>query len=222
MLTMSYLGSTRVSGRLPIDGAGQAAPNRPCGIWRTNWAGGEFACMRCRRVRSRRRPPRGLLEFARQIELARTRSPLGENVDIDDVGAAAAFLCSPAAAGISRDSVSARRRRPVAPRRVKPATDSAHQPSRASGHPHQPSRAKQRPVPRRIPAHLNHPDTGRSFTLRELISTETRRHGEERNCQRDAGRLRSVRRDESPSGDFRAYSIVEGKRVLMRFGCSNR
>jgi enoyl-[acyl-carrier protein] reductase I len=39
----------------------------------------------------------GLLEFARQIELARTRSPLGENVDIDDVGAAAAFLCSPAA-----------------------------------------------------------------------------------------------------------------------------
>jgi hypothetical protein len=52
--------------------------------------------------------------------------------------------------------------------------------------------------------------------------TETQRHGEERNCQRDAGRLRSVRRDESPSGDFRAFSIVEDKRVSMRFGCFDR
>jgi hypothetical protein len=32
--------------------------------------------------------------------------------------------------------------------------------------------------------------------------TETQRHGEERDCQRDAGRLRSVRRDESPMEIF--------------------
>jgi hypothetical protein len=32
--------------------------------------------------------------------------------------------------------------------------------------------------------------------------TETQRHGEERNCQRDAGRLRSVRRGESPMEIF--------------------
>ncbi len=39
----------------------------------------------------------GLKEFARLIEGSRARSPLGELVDIDDVGAAAAFLVSPQA-----------------------------------------------------------------------------------------------------------------------------
>ncbi len=39
----------------------------------------------------------GLKEFDRLIEEARARSPLGELVEIDDVGAAAAFLASPQA-----------------------------------------------------------------------------------------------------------------------------
>jgi enoyl-[acyl-carrier protein] reductase I len=39
----------------------------------------------------------GLAEFDRLLEEARGRSPLGELVDIDDVGAVAAFLASPAA-----------------------------------------------------------------------------------------------------------------------------
>ena len=36
----------------------------------------------------------GLKDFQQQIDVARRRSPLGENVDIDDVGGAAAYLCS--------------------------------------------------------------------------------------------------------------------------------
>ncbi len=39
----------------------------------------------------------GLKEFDRLLEGAKARSPLGELVDIDDVGAAAAFLASPQA-----------------------------------------------------------------------------------------------------------------------------
>ncbi|MFO0901531.1 MAG: enoyl-ACP reductase FabI [Pirellulales bacterium] len=39
----------------------------------------------------------GLKDFQQQIDVARRRSPLGENVDIDDVGGAAAYLCSAAA-----------------------------------------------------------------------------------------------------------------------------
>jgi enoyl-[acyl-carrier protein] reductase I len=39
----------------------------------------------------------GLKEFDRLIEASRARSPLGELVEIDDVGAAAAFLASPQA-----------------------------------------------------------------------------------------------------------------------------
>jgi enoyl-[acyl-carrier protein] reductase I len=39
----------------------------------------------------------GLKEFDRLLEKAKARSPLGELVDIDDVGAAAAFLASPQA-----------------------------------------------------------------------------------------------------------------------------
>ena len=39
----------------------------------------------------------GLKEFDRLIEDSRARSPLGELVEIDDVGAAAAFLASPQA-----------------------------------------------------------------------------------------------------------------------------
>ncbi len=37
------------------------------------------------------------MEFDRLLEAAKARSPLGELVDIDDVGAAAAFLAPPQA-----------------------------------------------------------------------------------------------------------------------------
>jgi enoyl-[acyl-carrier protein] reductase I len=39
----------------------------------------------------------GLAEFDRLLDEARSRSPLGELIEVDDVGAAAAFLASPAA-----------------------------------------------------------------------------------------------------------------------------
>jgi enoyl-[acyl-carrier protein] reductase I len=39
----------------------------------------------------------GLAEFDRLLDAARLRSPLGELIEIDDVGAAAAFLASPSA-----------------------------------------------------------------------------------------------------------------------------
>jgi len=39
----------------------------------------------------------GLKDFQRQIDVARHRAPLGTNTQIDDVGGAAAYLCSPAA-----------------------------------------------------------------------------------------------------------------------------
>jgi enoyl-[acyl-carrier protein] reductase I len=97
MLTMSYLGSTRVMEGYQLMGPVKAALESTVryladelgerGIRVHALSPGPIAT----------RAASGLLEFARQIELARTRSPLGENVDIDDVGAAAAFLCSPAA-----------------------------------------------------------------------------------------------------------------------------
>jgi enoyl-[acyl-carrier protein] reductase I len=97
MLTMSYLGSLRVMDGYQLMGPVKAALEStvrylavelgPRGIRVHALSPGPIAT----------RAASGLLEFAQQIDLARARSPLGENVAIDDVGAAAAFLCSPGA-----------------------------------------------------------------------------------------------------------------------------
>jgi hypothetical protein len=56
----------------------------------------------------------------------------------------------------------------------------------------------------------------------EKVLTESRRHGEERQRERDAVRFRSERARRKFDGESRAYSIVEGERVVTRLGCSNR
>lgn len=97
MLTMSYQGATRV-----MDGYQLMGPVKAALESTVRYLADELGS-RGIRVHAlspgpiATRAASGLLDFARQIETARSRSPLGENVDIDDVGAAAAFLCSPAA-----------------------------------------------------------------------------------------------------------------------------
>lgn len=97
MLTMSYQGATRV-----MDGYQLMGPVKAALESTVRYLADELGS-RGIRVHAlspgpiSTRAASGLLDFARQIETARSRSPLGENVDIDDVGAAATFLCSPAA-----------------------------------------------------------------------------------------------------------------------------
>jgi enoyl-[acyl-carrier protein] reductase I len=97
MLTMSYQGATRV-----MDGYQLMGPVKAALESTVRYLADELGS-RGIRVHAlspgpiSTRAASGLLDFARQIETARSRSPLGKNVDIDDVGAAATFLCSPAA-----------------------------------------------------------------------------------------------------------------------------
>ncbi|MFO0817055.1 MAG: enoyl-ACP reductase FabI [Pirellulales bacterium] len=95
ILTLSYQGATRVMDGYQLMGPVKAALESvvrylahelgPRGVRVNAISPGPIAT----------RAASGLKDFQRQIDRARAASPLGQTVTIDDVGAAAAYLCSP-------------------------------------------------------------------------------------------------------------------------------
>lgn len=101
ILTFTYQGSTRVMDGYQVMGPVKAALESA-----VRYLADELGP---RRIRVHAISPgpiatraaSGLKDFQQQVESAQQRSSLGTAVDIEDVGAAAAFLCSPAARNVT-------------------------------------------------------------------------------------------------------------------------
>ena len=88
--------------RLQRHGIWPRPASRPtCASWRPIWGRWASASMPSRRARSRPCRPPVSRACARCCRMSRAVSPIKRNVTIEDVGNAAAFLCSDLAAGIT-------------------------------------------------------------------------------------------------------------------------
>ena len=105
LLTLTYLGATRVIANYNVMGAAKAsleanvryvaAALGPAGIRANAISAGPIKTLAAA----------GISDFRRILEQVETRSALRRNVTIDDVGNTAAFLCSDLAAGITGEVI---------------------------------------------------------------------------------------------------------------------
>ncbi len=106
MFAMSYHGASKVvptySVMGPIKAALEAVLPVPC---LRAWRPAASACTRSRPVRSRRAPASGLRDFDRLLTDAVRRAPVGEAVDIMDVGFACAYLATPYARRLTGETL---------------------------------------------------------------------------------------------------------------------
>ncbi len=106
MFAMSYHGANKVVPTYSLMGAGEG---RARGVLplpsRTSSAGKASACTPFRRARSRRGRHRASRDFDLLLNEVAKRAPMGELVDIMDVGFTCAFLATPYARRLSGETL---------------------------------------------------------------------------------------------------------------------
>ena len=101
LLTLSYLGAIRVVPHYNVMGVAKAALEAnvrylATGLGRSGTRVNAISAGPIRTLAAS-----GISDFKKLLDIAANASPLGRNVDIDEVGNAAAFLCSDLASGIT-------------------------------------------------------------------------------------------------------------------------